>query len=55
MSFYPYDPKLISMVKPDLEGFDLGKGVIRFKPEKPIPNDVLSLILELRIASINRK
>ncbi|MBP7769217.1 DUF1801 domain-containing protein [Candidatus Saccharibacteria bacterium] len=55
LSLYPYDPKLISMVKLNLEGFDLGKGVIRFSPEKPIPKEVLSLIVENRIASIDKK
>lgn len=55
LSLYPYDPRLVSMVKLNLEGFDLGKGVIRFSPEKPIPKDVLSLIVENRIASIDKK
>src|SRR5947208_6755368 len=35
---YPFSPDAITAVAPDLDGFDLAKGTIRFQPERPLPD-----------------
>ena len=55
LSLYPFDPNIIEVAKPDLDGYELGKGVIRFTADKPIPEKVIELIVQLRLESIDIK
>ena len=45
---YPFSPAAVSAVAPDLEGFDLAKGTIRFQPDHPLPDDVVRALVIAR-------
>ena len=45
---YPFSPEAVSVVAPDLDGFDLDKGTIRFQPEHPLPDDVVRAMVLAR-------
>lgn len=49
LSLYPFDPRVISEAKPELEGFEVGKGYIRFSVNNPIPENTILLLLDLRL------
>ena len=49
LNVYPFDPRIVDEVRAMLSGYEIGKGVIRFTPEQPIPDDVLLLIVDLRL------
>lgn len=48
LNIYPFDPKIIDAIRPELDGFELSKGVVRFTPQKPIPEAVVRMMLDLR-------
>ena len=45
----------IEAVKERLDGFDLGKGTIRFSPDRPVPDDVLADLVRARKQEIATK
>jgi uncharacterized protein YdhG (YjbR/CyaY superfamily) len=45
---------VVAAVKGRLAGYDLSKGTTRFTEAKPIPEDVIREILELRLEEIGR-
>jgi uncharacterized protein YdhG (YjbR/CyaY superfamily) len=49
LSLYPFDPRVISEVKSELEGFEVGKGYIRFSADNPVPENTVLLLLDLRL------
>ncbi|MGH2488735.1 MAG: iron chaperone [Candidatus Limnocylindria bacterium] len=49
-SFYPMSPKVVDDHRPELGGFSLDKGTIRFTPDHPIPADLVKRIVRARIA-----
>lgn len=55
LSFYTYDPRLIELVRQDLPDFDVGKGVIRFAPDQPLPESVVELLVGLRMQAVDKK
>jgi uncharacterized protein YdhG (YjbR/CyaY superfamily) len=48
LSLFPFSPHVVAAVKGRLAGYDLSKGTIRFTEAKPIPEDVIWEILDLR-------
>jgi uncharacterized protein YdhG (YjbR/CyaY superfamily) len=48
LSIFPFSPAAIEAVKDRLVGFDLSKGTIRFTPDSPLPDDVLSDVVRAR-------
>src|SRR6478735_5375331 len=48
LSIFPFSPAAIDAVRDRLDGFDLGKGTIRFSPERPVPDDVLADLVHAR-------
>ena len=52
LSIFPFSPAAIEAVKERLDGFDLGKGTIRFSPDRPPPNDVLADLVRARTQKI---
>lgn len=48
LSLFPYSSEVVAAVAPDLDGFSLSKGTIRFTAQQPIPDAVLTRIIELR-------
>jgi uncharacterized protein YdhG (YjbR/CyaY superfamily) len=55
LSVIPYSAEVVAAVAPELEGFSLSKGTIRFSAEQPIPDAVLARIVDLRRAEIDAK
>lgn len=53
LSVIPYSAEVVAAVAPELEGFSLSKGTIRFSAEQPIPDAVLARIVDLRRAEID--
>ncbi|MGW5239424.1 iron chaperone [Monashia sp. NPDC004114] len=52
LSVFPFSPAVVEAVAPDLEGFSLSKGTIRFSAEQPVPDEVVERIVTLRLAEI---
>ena len=48
LSVFPFSPAAIEAVEDRLAGFDLAKGTIRFSPENPVPDDVLTDLVRAR-------
>ncbi|AEI12588.1 iron chaperone [Cellulomonas gilvus] len=48
IGLYPFSPAAIDAVRPELVGFALSKGTVRFTPERPVPDDVLDRLLTVR-------
>ena len=48
LSIFPFSPAAIEAVGDRLEGFDVAKGTIRFSPDRPVPEDVLSDVVRAR-------
>lgn len=53
LSLFPFSPHVVAAVKGRLAGYDLSKGTIRFTEAKPIPEDVIWEILDLRLEEIS--
>ena len=53
LSLFPFSPDVVSAVAPQLNGYSLAKGTIRFSAAQPLPADVLDRIIELRRAEID--
>lgn len=52
LSLVPFSPSAIDAVRGDLAGLAASKGVIRFTPEHPVPDDVVLRLVRLRLAEI---
>jgi uncharacterized protein YdhG (YjbR/CyaY superfamily) len=52
LSLFPFSPDVVTAVAPELAGFALSKGTIRFTPARPIPGATLDRIISLRHAEI---
>jgi uncharacterized protein YdhG (YjbR/CyaY superfamily) len=48
LSLFPFSSTVVEAVTADLDGFSLSKGTIRFTAERPVPDAVLTRIIELR-------
>lgn len=55
LNIYPFDPRIISAVKPELEGFETSKGVVRFTPLKPIPEKIVLLMMDMRLEYLKKQ
>ncbi|MCA0296646.1 MAG: DUF1801 domain-containing protein [Actinobacteria bacterium] len=54
LSLFPYSSTVVAEVAPELTGFSLSKGTIRFSAGQPIPEATLARIVALRLAEIER-
>jgi uncharacterized protein YdhG (YjbR/CyaY superfamily) len=45
---FPFGPAVVARVKDRLEGFELSKGTIRFTPENPAPEEVVTDVVRAR-------
>ena len=48
-SFYPWSGRTIELFSEELKGFSLDKGTIRFSIEKPLPEDLVKMIVKERM------
>jgi uncharacterized protein YdhG (YjbR/CyaY superfamily) len=53
LSLFPFSPEVVAAVAPQLAGYSLAKGTIRFTADQPLPADVFDRIVELRRAEID--
>jgi uncharacterized protein YdhG (YjbR/CyaY superfamily) len=53
LSVFPFDPAVIEAVSDRLAGFSLSKGTIRFTVDNPLPDDVITDVVQLRKAAID--
>ena len=49
-SFFVMSSTLLKDYEEEMKGFDTSTGTIRFTPEKPIPNDLITRIVMARVA-----
>jgi len=54
-SFFVMSSTLLNDFKDDIKDFDTSTGTIRFTPEKPIPNDLITRIVMARLAENEAK
>lgn len=55
VGLYPFSPAVIDVLAPELEGFSLSKGTIRFSPDRPVPDSILDRLVLLRRDEIDAK
>lgn len=53
LNLYPFDPRVIRDLQSELAGFELGKGVIRFRIDNQPSDELIKLILDVRIGYID--
>jgi uncharacterized protein YdhG (YjbR/CyaY superfamily) len=53
LSLYPFSPAVLDTVRDQLPDHELSKGTIRFTAERPVPDDVLTAIVQARAAEID--
>lgn len=52
LSVFPFSSEVVEAVAPQLEGFELSKGTIRFGTDHVLPEDVVRDIVRLRLEEI---
>ena len=52
LGLVPFSPPAINAVRADLDGFAASKGLIRFTPEQPVPDEVVLRLVRARLAEI---
>ncbi|GAB2472271.1 hypothetical protein GCM10007967_28460 [Xylanimonas ulmi] len=55
LGLYPFSPAALEGVADRLAGFRLTKGSVSFRPEAPLPDDVVDAIVRARAAEIDSK
>ena len=48
-AFYVQSPAVMEALAPELEGLDTSKGTVRFTPDKPIPDALVTRLVEARL------
>ena len=51
-SVFPFSARVVDAVAPRLEGFSVSKGTIRFTVDHPVPTEILTEIVRLRLREI---
>ena len=52
LSLFPFSPAVVEAVTPELDGFSLSKGTIRFTSDHALPEDVVERVVRLRRAEL---
>jgi len=52
LSVIPFSPAAIDVVRPELEGFSVSKGTIRFTAESPLPEAIIERLVAARLTEI---
>ncbi len=52
LSIFPFSPEAVAAVAPQLAGFSLSKGTIRFTADRPLPDGVVRELVGVRVAQI---
>ncbi|MFV2142991.1 iron chaperone [Isoptericola sp. G70] len=48
VSVYPFSPPVIEALVTDLDGFQVTKGSVGFRPDRPLPDEVVDRLVRLR-------
>lgn len=51
-SYYPMSGTVLAGLKDELTGYDVGKGTIRFAPDKPLPAALVRMLVKARRAEM---
>lgn len=54
-ALYVMSPAVITAHAADLEGFETTKGAIRFTPDKPIPDELITKLVRARMAETDER
>ena len=54
LSIFPFSPEVVDAVADQLGGYSLSKGTIRFTADRPLPEVVVTRVVALRKAEIER-
>ena len=49
-SFYVQSPAVMEAHQAELEGYDTSKGTVRFRPEQPLPDALVTKLVKARMA-----
>jgi len=52
--FYPISSEVLISFALDLEGFEMAKGTIRFKVDKPLPTTLVKRIVKARLKELEK-
>lgn len=52
LSLYPFSPAVIDAVRDRLGGYALSKGTVRFTPDRPVPTDILTEMVQRRLGEL---
>jgi uncharacterized protein YdhG (YjbR/CyaY superfamily) len=52
LSIFPFSPAAIDAVRPDLDGFQVSKGTIRFTAARPVPEALIERLVTARLTEI---
>jgi uncharacterized protein YdhG (YjbR/CyaY superfamily) len=52
LSVFPFSPEAIDAVRDRLGDFELAKGTVRFTPDRPVPDDVITDLVRARLREI---
>jgi uncharacterized protein YdhG (YjbR/CyaY superfamily) len=52
LSIFPFSPAAIDVIRPELDGFQVSKGTIRFTAEHPVPEALIERLVTARLAEI---
>lgn len=55
LGLFVWSGSVLGTLKPLLKGYDTGKGVIRFTPEKPLPLKIIKTVLAARAKEIKER
>jgi uncharacterized protein YdhG (YjbR/CyaY superfamily) len=55
LGFYTMSPTVVGSFSTELRGFDVGKGCIRFRADRPLPSKLVSMIVRARLAEKARR
>ena len=53
LSVFPFSADVVEAVAPELEGYSLSTGTIRFSVDKPLPNSIIDQLVDLRRIEID--
>ncbi|HEV8050161.1 MAG TPA: DUF1801 domain-containing protein [Thermoplasmata archaeon] len=49
-AFYVMSPEIVDAHSAELQGFDVGKGCLRFAPSRPLPANLVTRLVRARVA-----
>lgn len=54
-AFYPMNPAVIEAHRDELRAYDTAKGTIRFTPQAPLPDTLVTKLVKARVADVDAR